>query len=142
MEYQDITPDEEPNNDDSANESGHNGTLTLLELLRHFAVYTNQKQSAMTYLLTLLREHQPLPLYQELPKTGRQLLTVREEQLPAAVDLCQGKYVHFGLENGILGRSPGILHRDADLLQFLEIYKKCPKLVPKPIRDRVFFYTT
>ena len=49
-------------------------STTLLQLLRHFAVYTNQKQKHMTYLLTLLKLYEPIPCYSLFPSTGKQLL--------------------------------------------------------------------
>jgi hypothetical protein len=35
--------------------------LSLLRILQHFAAYTHQTKTAMTYLLRLLIRHQPLP---------------------------------------------------------------------------------
>lgn len=34
--------------------------LSLIEILRHFAVYTGLKHNHLTYLLRLLKEHQPV----------------------------------------------------------------------------------
>lgn len=50
--------------------------LNLLQLLQHFAVYTNQSQKSMTYLLRLLKAHEPAPLYSLLPNTGKELIAV------------------------------------------------------------------
>lgn len=51
-----------------------NRPITFKRLLQHFAVYTKQKKSSMTYLLNLLIRHQPDPMYDTLPHTGKQLL--------------------------------------------------------------------
>lgn len=123
--------------------------LSLPRLLQHFAVYTNQKQDAMTYLLMLLKSHQPAPCYSFLPSTGKELLkidgsdwqptkkTESSKLLPSAVPLSGGKYFHFGLETALDGESPGVIYRDADLLQFVDIYLDEPMMLPKPLRKRV-----
>ena len=84
--------------------------LNLPRLLQHFAVYTNQKQDAMTYLLKLLKTHEPAPCYFFLPSTGKELLKIdgydwlsTEESassklLPSAVPVDGGKYFHFGVD--------------------------------------------
>jgi len=50
--------------------------LSFKRLLQHFAVYTKQKKSSMTYLLKLLIRHSPKPNYDTLPNTGKQLLYI------------------------------------------------------------------
>lgn len=50
--------------------------LTLKKLLQHFAAYTGQKKSHMTYLLKLLKKHQPPAAYESLPSTGTQLMSI------------------------------------------------------------------
>jgi hypothetical protein len=107
--------------------------ITMLQLLRHFAVYTNQKQNHMTYLLTLLKLYEPHPYYSLLPSTGKELLKIdggdwpitsnetSPQKLPAAIPINDGKYIHFGIENALNGTSVGLTNRDADLIQ-LSIY--------------------
>jgi hypothetical protein len=60
-------------------------------------------------------------------------------KLPSAVPINDGKYVHFGLENALSGNSSGLIHRDADLLQFVDIYHNNPSILPKELRKRVTF---
>jgi len=48
-----------------------------------------------------------------------------------------GEYCHFGLENSLLGDSPGLYFKYAQIVQFAAIYKINPQLLPKPIRDQV-----
>lgn len=50
--------------------------ITLRRLLQHFAVYTNQTKQSMTYLLQLLKRHQPTPHYDLLPSSGQQLMWI------------------------------------------------------------------
>ena len=50
--------------------------LPLLTLLQHFAVYTNQNHSDMTYLLMLLKLYEPEANYSILPNTGKELVKI------------------------------------------------------------------
>jgi hypothetical protein len=52
-------------------------------------------------------------------------------KLSSAVPRNDGKYVHFGLENALSGNSAGLIHRDADLLQFVDIYHNNTSTLPK-----------
>ena len=54
----------------------NNRPITFKRILQHFAVYTKQKKSSMTYLLNLLIRHQPDPMHDTLPHTGKQLLHI------------------------------------------------------------------
>jgi hypothetical protein len=132
------------------NEQPGNGQMTLIKILRHFAAYTNQKQKHLTYLLKLLKLYEPIPYYSLLPSTGQELMHVngsdwststnnaqKSRQLPSAVSINDGKYVHFGLENALSGNSAGPIHRDADLMQFVDLYYKNASLLPKNLRKRV-----
>jgi hypothetical protein len=124
--------------------------MTLIKLLCHFAAYTSQKQEHMTYLLKLLKLYEPTPNYCLLPSTGKELKHIdgndwhtasREipisRKLPSPVQINDGKYVHFGLENALSGNSAGLVHCDSDLLQFVDIYFTNPGILPKGIRKRV-----
>ena len=52
------------------------GRLTMLQILRHFAVKENIALDKMTTLLKLFKKHQPEPMYEYLPSTGRELLPI------------------------------------------------------------------
>lgn len=132
------------------NEQPGNEQMTLIKILRHFAAYTNQKQIHLTYLLKLLKLYEPIPYYSLLPSTGQELMHVdgsdwptstnnaqKSRQLPSAVSINDGKYVHFGLENALSGNSAGLIHRDADLMQFVDLYYKNASILPKNLRKRV-----
>jgi hypothetical protein len=60
-----------------------------------------------------------------------------KKKLPEAVAIDNGKYVHFGVENALNGSSVGLILRDADLIQFFDIYQKDPKLFPAHLRGNV-----
>lgn len=90
--------------------------LNMIKLLQHFAVYTNQSQKSMTYLLMLLKIHEPAPSYSLLPKTGKELVRIDSDDfsktksgigfdLLKPVQINEGKYVHFGLEKALNGES-------------------------------------
>lgn len=48
-----------------------------------------------------------------------------------------GKLIYFGLESALSGDSPGIVFKHADLLQFVNIYKEDPQLLPECLRSKV-----
>ncbi|KAK4028017.1 hypothetical protein OUZ56_017180 [Daphnia magna] len=118
-------------------------------LLRHWAAFTSQKQSDMTYLLTLLKLYEPNPTYALLPSTGKELMkidgndwpTSRNKQLknklPPAIPIDSGKYVHFGVENAINGISVGLINRATDLVKFFDVYQKNSNLLSKSMRARI-----
>lgn len=136
------------------------GRFSLKEILQHYAAYTNQNLNDITYLLTLLKLYQPDPRYESLPSTGRTLLKISGEdfadsnleghdlfessetgkKLPQGVTIDGGKYFHFGLENALQGSSPGVIHRDADLMQFAEVYLKKPHLLSSKLTQRVSIF--
>ena len=104
----------------------------------------------MTYLLRLLKTHEPVADYSSLPSTGKGLVNINgsdwppniaskktNKKLPSAVSVGTGKYLHFGLESALIGESPGVVHRDADLLQFVDVYVENPSLLPENYRKRV-----
>lgn len=124
--------------------------ITFKRLLQHFAVATNQKHSSMTLFLRLFKHHQPKVDYEDLPSTGATLLKVdgrdfgrvsgsvtRDKKMPLATRMGNGKYVHFGLENGVAGDSPGVVFQKAGLLQYVAVYKEHPLLLPTSIREKV-----
>ena len=117
----------------------------MLEILRHFAVKTDQTYDSMTVLLSLLKEHQPIPDYTNLPSTGKGLLplnTFGELPSPELVydkskRVVIGKYVHFGLELALMGNSPGIYFKHADLIQYAAIFATNPELVHDELKQKV-----
>ena len=60
-----------------------NSKPSLLKILRHYAVYTCQKQDDMTYLLKLLKTHEPDPNYSMLPSTGKELVKIDGRDWPS-----------------------------------------------------------
>lgn len=101
------------------------------------------------YLLTLLKVHEPLSDYSLLPNTGKELMKIdgldfrastndpTHKKLSEARIINVGKYFHFEIENALKGESVGLIHRDADLLQFVDVYLQNPGILPKILRDRV-----
>ena len=63
-----------------------------------------------------------------------------QKKMPEARLINDGKYFHFGIENALKGASVGLIHCDADLLQFVAVYLNIPGLLPKILRDRVSDY--
>lgn len=73
-------------------------------LLRHYATYTGQDLSAMTYLLKMLKRHRPKPDYDSLPSTGEQLLHIDNRDFYGAVPEQQSPCTDASeeSENGII----------------------------------------
>ncbi|KAK4017351.1 hypothetical protein OUZ56_032298 [Daphnia magna] len=195
--------------------------LTFKRLLQHFAAYTQQKKSSITYLMQLLIRHRPTPLYDMLPSTGKQLMyidgsdvpsftfpssasstivvnesvssldsqsitlmpsngsqnettaqsdldndchppftnfrnatwstvlpttpsckrkRVQPKSLPKAISLENGgKYMHFGLEAALAGKSPGQVLQHACLVQHAQLYNRSPTFVPASIRKEFMY---
>jgi hypothetical protein len=100
-------------------------------------------------MLTLLKLYESTPNYPLLPSTGKELMTIDgndwpdssnepfTKKLPAAVPINGGKFVPFGVDNALNGTSAGLIHRDADLIQFFDVYQKEPHLLQKIWHDRV-----
>ncbi|KAK4021850.1 hypothetical protein OUZ56_003758 [Daphnia magna] len=98
--------------------------------------------------------HEPLPHYSLLPNTGKELMKIDGLDFPASINdpthkklskarlINDGKYFHFGIENALKGESVGLIHRDADLLQFVDVYLQNPGLLPKNLRDRIEAFDT
>jgi hypothetical protein len=123
----------------------------LLAILRHFAAYTNQKHSSLTHLLKLLKLYKPEANYGSLPRTGKGLLKIDGRDWPSGKNNDKnfvkpteledgGKYIHFGLGSALNCNSPGVLHKDANLLQFVRIYRENPSLLPITVRENVTVY--
>lgn len=146
--------------------------LTLKRILQHYAVYTNQTKDNMTYLLKLLKRHQPKPHYDSLPSSGMQLLWIdgsdvdgfpqpapavisvtdaavpppttagpekkkkkRPLKLPKVIELDDGgKFMCFGLEAALKGESPGLVYKNADLIQLASLYRCRPRCVTPRMR--------
>lgn len=48
-----------------------------------------------------------------------------------------GTYVHFGFESALLGKSPGLYYKNAELIMFASIYKQNPEYIHSEMRDKV-----
>lgn len=88
-----------------------------------------------------------------LPNTGKILLDLKgcnwnaqngesSEKLPPAIPIKGGSYFHFGLKDGLLADSPGVVHSTSALLQYVDVYLEDPNLLPKPVSKKVLFYLT
>lgn len=66
----------------------------------------------------------------------------RPQKLQAAIEMDNGgRLIYFGVERALCGDSPGIVFKHADLLQFVNIYKEDPQLLPQCLRSKVISYT-
>lgn len=45
--------------------------------------------------------------------------------------------MYLGLEDALAGESPGLVFKNADLLQFAALYKRRPRCLTPRMRDRV-----
>lgn len=68
---------------------------------------------------------------------------IKKKKRPAkfleAIDFGNGgKYIHFGIESALLGESPGLYFKDANIIQCAQIYKLSPDLLPKSVKDKVY----
>ena len=88
--------------------------LNFVKLLHHSAVHTNKSQKSMTYLLQLIKAHEPASSYFLLPNAGKKLARIDgrdisydkaglSKRLPSPTVTNDGKYVHLGLENALSG---------------------------------------
>ncbi|KZR97636.1 Uncharacterized protein APZ42_007375, partial [Daphnia magna] len=71
---------------DTGVENCKRSSLTFTQLLRHFSARTNKKQNHLTYLLTLLKVHEPLPDYSLLPNIGKELIKIDGLDFPASIN--------------------------------------------------------
>jgi len=85
-----------------------------------------------------------------LPSTGKILLDLKgykwgaqneasSENLPPAIPIKGGSYFHFGLKDGLLADSPGVVDSTSALLQYVDVYLEDPNLLPKPVSKKVIF---
>jgi hypothetical protein len=51
-----------------------------------------------------------------------------------------GNYIHFGLENALMGDSPGLVYKNADLFTYAAIYKDHPDYIHDSLRKKVKAY--
>ena len=130
-------------------------------ILQHWIATTSCPRKHVTLLLKLLKHYKPEADYDALPHTAEQLVWIdgsdvtrhdvfsspseeitsdlkNRNKLPEPkVFQCGGKYLHYGLEVGITGKSAGVLYKDATLLQYIPIYKEDPAFLPRCIRTKV-----
>lgn len=215
---------------------GNPSSLSFKRILQHWAAYTSQKKSHLSYLLQLLKHYQPVVEYTTLPNTGRALMSLdsrdflEEDQGTEASEIvsdhhlsetsavnslddeesscnddsewtdhdsedeqdsdssfndsyassendspcsrvCQppgiqstdlnlekgqkkrrgkrrllkadvlpnngGKLMYFGVERGISGNSPGVMFKDADLFQYVNIHQEDKTILPHCLREKV-----
>lgn len=50
----------------------------------------------------------------------------------------KSKYMHFGVESALSGSSVGLVFKNADLLQYITIYKENPQLLPRSLLKKYF----
>lgn len=48
-----------------------------------------------------------------------------------------GKFMYFGLESALKGESPGLVYKNADLIQFASLYRRRPRCVTPRMRKNV-----
>jgi hypothetical protein len=73
---------------------------------------------------------------ERLPKKRK-----RPPRLAKASELEFGKSIYFGLENGLLGTSPGLYFKDQNLVMFAALNKNHPHLVPRIIKQQVIKFS-
>lgn len=121
--------------------------ITFKRLLQHYFASIKADLSDVTLFLKLFKHYRPKVDYNDLPSFGKTLLKVgvrgfggKNNKLPAVIPLGKsGKYVHFGLEKGLSGDSPGDVFHHSGILQFVSLYKQDPLILPTCIRQKVFF---
>lgn len=65
------------------------------------------------------------------------LLHKADAQTPTVLNVEGGKYFHYGIENAVNGQSPGVLHFQKDLFQFINIHQQDPTVLPFLLRKKV-----
>ncbi|KZR96726.1 Cc8L18.2-like protein, partial [Daphnia magna] len=60
----------------------NNKPLSFKRILCHWAAFTMQKKSHLTYLLELLKEHRPQIDFDTLPSSGKQLMLIDGRDMP------------------------------------------------------------
>lgn len=130
--------------------------FTFLRLIQHWAVNEGIHVKALTRLLGLIHHLKPVPSkYQDFPMDGRTLLAIPrthpvyrckagDDIKPRDIkeDYQQGKgfeksgqrtvasYIHFGLEDGLIGKSIGLVHRFHYITLLRRIHTVFPFLLP------------
>jgi hypothetical protein len=85
-----------------------------------------------------------------LPNTGKTLLDLKgcswpsqkensPYKLPPAIPVKGGSYFHFGLKDGLLADSPGVVDSTSALLQYVDVYLEDPNLLPKSVSQKAIF---
>jgi len=119
--------------------------ISYKRLLQHYFASIKANISDVTEYLRLFKYYKPKANYNDLPCSGKTLLKIsgrdfgsQENKLPAAMLLGKsGKYIHFGLEKGLSGKSPGDVFQNAGLLQFVALHKQDPLILPTCLRQQV-----
>lgn len=119
--------------------------ISMRRLAAHWAVRWNQTNDAMSDFCRLFKGYHD-SVFRGLPWTGKALVAVNKnisngnkKEYPfrqifgptkIGVKACVGEYVHFGIEDGILGTSIGVVHWYEHVTQFRRIHLICPELLP------------
>ena len=58
--------------------------------------------------------------------------------MPKVIELDDGvKFMYFGLKAALKGESPGLVYKNADLIQFASLYRRRPRCVTPRMRKKV-----
>lgn len=107
--------------------------ITFQRLLQHWSTSIVLEQDNLTLFLRLLKHFRPRIDYDSLPSTAKTLLKIDKKKMPTTQQLKGGKYIHFGLEKGLAGESPGLVFENADVMQYVSLFKETPEIVPEAI---------
>jgi hypothetical protein len=125
-------------------------TYTIRRLSAHWSVRWGMSQAAMTDYCHLFKGHHP-EVFNELPMTGKTLMkTPPMDHLKKfrpihgdTIDpktgekIVVGEYMHLGIEEGVLGKSIGVIHWYEHAASLRRVHLVAPDLLPQQILDAV-----
>ena len=112
---------------------------SIRRITAHWAVRWSQTTESMTDLCRLYKTFHP-EVFADLPWGGRGLVANEEAEYKIRVvhgpslmgkKSAIGEYIHFGIADGILGKSIGTVHWQEHVTQFRRIHLICPELLPQ-----------
>lgn len=121
---------------------GYTRQYTFERLLQHWAVQEGITQNALNRLFTVLHTFKPSQIsYKKFPHNARTFLKVPKVTTSTitpfeAIRVGQkekeliGRYIHFGVEDAILGTSVGVVHRFHYITLLRRIHTVFPLLLP------------
>lgn len=122
---------------------GHATQYTFERLLQHWAVQEGITQNALNRLFMVLHTFKPSQIcYKKLPHDARTFLKVPPKVTPSTIIPFEeirvgekekaliGRYIHFGVEDAILGTSIGLVHRFHYITLLRRIHTVFPLLLP------------